>query len=116
MPREYVHPDPANVGRRGRRWRDFRALVFATYGRECWVCGHEGSNEVDHLRRLADGGGAYDLENARPAHGSNAPCPVCVGARTGRPRCCNQERSNGDDSVPLPQVELYEMITDPGSV
>ena len=88
-----AQPDPANIGRRGTRWRNFRQDVFTTYGTDCWWCGHPNGLEVDHLQRLADGGNPYDLNNARPAHGSNYPCPVCISPSTGRPRCCNQERN-----------------------
>lgn len=84
----------------GRPATRFRAQVFATYGRTCWVCGHGGAGEVDHLVKRADGGALYDLANARPAHGSMAPCPVCVSPTTGRARCCNQERN----AKPKPSV------------
>jgi hypothetical protein len=96
--------DPANVGRRGTRWRNFRQDVFAAYGTSCWICGHGGAYEVDHVNRLADGGDPYDLETARPAHGSNYPCPVCISTTTGRARCCNQERNR--KAAPSGQVAL----------
>lgn len=86
-------PDPANIGRRGTRWRNAKAAAFAMWGTDCWWCGHPGGYEADHLQRLADGGDPYDPANLRPSHGSNYPCPVCISPSTGRPRCCNQERN-----------------------
>lgn len=85
--------DPDNIGRRGRRWVTAKAEAFRIRGTNCWWCGHPGGLEGDHLIRLADGGAPYDPDNIVPSHGSNYPCPVCVGERTGRPRCCNQERN-----------------------
>lgn len=79
--------------RNGTRYRNFRVAVFQAYGTDCWICGHPDALEVDHIDRLADGGDPYNLDTARPAHGSNYPCPVCVSDTTGRPRCCNQERN-----------------------
>lgn len=67
--------------------------MFRAYGTVCWICGHEGAYEVDHLTRRADGGAVFDLANLRPAHGSNAPCPVCISPSTGKPACCNQSRN-----------------------
>jgi len=93
MARVYENPDPANVGRRGTRWRNAKREAWRIWGTDCWICGHPDAYEGDHVVRLADGGDPYDPWNIRPAHGSNYPCPVCTGARTGRPRCCNQERN-----------------------
>jgi 5-methylcytosine-specific restriction endonuclease McrA len=48
----------------------FRTLVFATYGRVCHLCGRGGANQVDHLiPRSVRPDLAFDLDNARPAHG-----------------------------------------------
>jgi hypothetical protein len=93
----------------GRPATRFRALVFATYGRTCWLCGHGGAGEVDHLKKRSEGGALYDLANARPAHGSMAPCPVC---RTpeGRARCCNQERNR------KPRPHRAEVVVDLSTV
>ena len=70
--------------RTGRRYRRIRADLLAADD-TCWVCGHPGSNEVDHVVRLADGGDEHDPRNLRPAHGTRG-CPVCG-------RKCNQERN-----------------------
>ncbi len=96
-------PDPANIGRRGTRWRNAKTAAFRLWGTDCWWCGHPGGYEGDHLQRLADGGDPYDPDNIRPSHGSNYPCPVCIGANTGRPRCCNQERNR---KTPTTRVTL----------
>src|SRR5688572_5277173 len=84
--------NPANVGRRGARWERAKRETFERWGYRCWWCPHEGAREVDHLIPISQGGDPYDLANLRPSHGSNSPCPVCVSPRTGRARCCNQER------------------------
>jgi hypothetical protein len=85
-------PDPANIGRRGARWTAAKQAAFRMWGTDCWWCGHPGAYEGDHLIRLIDGGDPYSVDNIRPAHGSNYPCPVCISPTTGRPRCCNQDR------------------------
>lgn len=73
----------------GRRWQAFRQVVFATYGRTCHLCGHDGANTVDHLMTVLEHPEyAWVLENCRPAHGTGNRCPVCR-------RCCNQARLSG---------------------
>lgn len=52
----------------GRMVPRFRALVFATYGTDCWLCGGPGADTVDHMHPRAMGG-TDSLENLRPAHG-----------------------------------------------
>jgi len=65
--------------------------MFARYGHTCYVCGHEGANEAGHIVSLKDNPHQrLDPDAMRPMHGSNSPCPRCLG-RDGRPRCCNQE-------------------------
>lgn len=41
----------------------------------CHICGHEGSDSVDHVVALARGGSDEDPGNLRPAH--HNPCPTC---------------------------------------
>jgi hypothetical protein len=73
----------------GRRWQAFRQVVFATYGRTCHLCGHDGANQVDHLYPvLTHPELAWVLQNCRPSHGTRNRCPVCG-------RCCNQSRVSG---------------------
>ena len=73
----------------GRRWQAFRQVVFATYGRTCHLCGHDGANQVDHVISVLEAPHlAWDLQNCRPAHGTRNRCPVCG-------RCCNQARLAG---------------------
>lgn len=85
--------DPANIGRRGRRWNDAKRACFELYGDQCWVCGHYGAREVDHVIPVSQGGAPYDIQNLRPAHGSNSPCMLCKSRRGTRGRSCNQERN-----------------------
>ncbi len=75
-------------GRWGRPWRRARAEVLAR-STVCWICGHDGSDSVDHVTPLAIGGDPLDPDNLAPAH--HRPCPVCGkrcntarGARPGR--------------------------------
>lgn len=41
----------------------------------CWLCGHAGSDAVDHKIPLARGG-TDTLDNKAPAH-HDVPCPEC---------------------------------------
>lgn len=68
----------------GGRWVRLRARVLAASD-VCWLCGHEGADQVDHVVPIAKGGDKWDIRNMRPAHGTD-PCPVC-GLR------CNQRRN-----------------------
>jgi 5-methylcytosine-specific restriction endonuclease McrA len=52
----------------GRRVGRFRALVFAQYGTQCWLCGRAGADTVDHIVPIQWGGDMWSLANARPAH------------------------------------------------
>ena len=68
----------------GRPRTRVRQQVFRTKGTVCYLCGHEGSTEVDHLEPDGD---PLAIENMAPAHGSSAPCPYCG-------RSCNQEKGD----------------------
>lgn len=69
--------------------------MFAIYGDTCHLCGHYGAGEADHLVPISiDADQPIDPHAMRPAHGANAPCPVCG-------RLCNSERGNGPVSMPL---------------
>ena len=71
----------------GRPWRRLRAKVLALSD-VCHVCGHPGSQSVDHLiARAVDPRRTLDPSNVAPAHGVQG-CPTCG-------RRCNQERGTG---------------------
>lgn len=90
--------------RTGRPYRTARKLMFQIYGDICHLCGHESAGEADHLVPISiDADQPIDPHEMRPAHGSNAPCPVCVG-RDGKPRKCNQERGNKPLTRPQPRT------------
>lgn len=74
---------PRSKGRTGRPWRRIRAQVLAE-STTCWICGHDGSDTVDHVIPLSRGGDPLDPANLRPAHGVKG-CPTCK-------RRCNQSR------------------------
>lgn len=77
-----------SLHRSGYTWqRKIRPRVFATYGTTCWICGHDGSTDVDHLVPLSvDPDQPLEVDGMRPAHGVTG-CPTCS-------RRCNQERGN----------------------
>lgn len=80
-----------SLGRTGYRWRKAREAILSE-SRICHLCGHGGSNDVDHhpvpLWRVDQLGlDPCDLVNLRPAHGSNSRCPVCD-------LCCNQSKGS----------------------
>lgn len=83
---------PRSKGRVGRRWRRARAACLSI-SRVCWLCGHNGSNDVDHepsLKKLeALGLDPCDPRFLRPAHGVLSRCPTCG-------RACNQEKGDRD--------------------
>lgn len=74
-----------------RPWQRLREQVLdpARGGsRVCWLCGHDGANDVDHvIPRTVAPELELDITNLRPAHGANSPCPTC-GKR------CNREKSD----------------------
>jgi hypothetical protein len=72
--------------RAGRPYRTARKRMFEIYGDLCHLCGHEGAGEADHLVPIKiDADQPIDPHAMRPAHGANAPCPVCG-------RKCNTSR------------------------
>lgn len=71
----------------GRRFRRERAAFLAAYP-VCWLCGHAGADQVDHVVPASQAPWLrYVVSNWRPAHGVNG-CPTCG-------RRCNQERGTG---------------------
>jgi hypothetical protein len=91
----YLSPGPARPPRaNGHRYRMARAAVLAASD-TCWWCGHPGAAEADHVvpRSVDREQDVADPAGMAPIHGTTCPCPVCP-PRDGKPRCCNQERSN----------------------
>lgn len=75
VPKPAWSPDAqTRRGRWGRPWRRVRAQVLAA-STVCWICGHDGSDSVDHVTPLAIGGDPLDPDNLAPAH--HRPCPQC---------------------------------------
>ena len=73
----------------GRRWRAYRALVLASKGDTCHLCGHGGARQLDHVISFLERPDlGWDYANLEPCHGTRNRCPVCH-------RCCNQARVAG---------------------
>lgn len=53
----------------GHRWRRTRLEVLDRDARICWLCGHPGADQVDHVIPKAHGGSDHP-DNLRAAHGS----------------------------------------------
>jgi hypothetical protein len=60
----------------GEALRKLRHRVFSMYGTECWLCGGDGADTIDHIIPVVQGG-SDDLDNLRPAHGRKSK--TCVG-------------------------------------
>lgn len=60
----------------GRSAQRMVALVLATYGTTCHLCGRPGADTADHVVAQVHGG-EHSLDNLRPAHG---PCNYSRGS------------------------------------
>lgn len=100
MLKEHGLSVPKGAHRTGHRARLVRAETFERYGTTCWICGHEGAGESDHVVPLSNQPGqALTVSGRRPSHGSNSRCATCG-------RACNQERGASRMSdVFVPNVE-----------
>lgn len=73
--------------RSGPAWKIWRTGVFAMWGTECHLCGHDRADTADHLVPLSKWGNQpYDPRISRPAHGIHG-CPTCK-------LKCNSSRGN----------------------
>jgi hypothetical protein len=78
---------------KGRRWEAFGRLVIATYGNTCWLCGHGGARQVDHVIATADQPAlTWKMENCRPAHGAPGNACATCSRDCGQAVYCNQLR------------------------
>jgi 5-methylcytosine-specific restriction endonuclease McrA len=74
----------------GKAWKRIVATVIDHYDGICWLCGHPGALQADHVLQYAEGGDD-SITNLRPAHGT---------ANTQKNRCltcglnCNNIRGN----------------------
>lgn len=100
MLKEHGLSVPKGAHRTGHRARLVRAETFERYGTTCWICGHEGAGESDHVVPASVGADlTLAVGNRRPAHGSSSRCPTCG-------RACNQERGvKASSSVFVPSSE-----------
>lgn len=84
-----------NPHREGRPWRRAKRQMLAARGTVCWLCGHDGGLEADHVTPVSvNPGQPVDPGGIRPAHGANYPCPTCG-------RKCNTERGARPPQQPL---------------
>ena len=60
----------------GEKLQKLRKQVFTYYGEQCWLCGGDGADTIDHIIPVADGGDD-SLDNLRPAHGRKSK--ACTG-------------------------------------
>lgn len=71
----------------GHARRKARARCFAEQGTICYLCGHDGSRDIDHIVPKSKGGALFDQDNLAPAHGARYPCSTCG-------RRCNREKAD----------------------
>lgn len=77
-------------------YRKTRARILAESD-VCIVCGHAGSQAVDHITPVAKGGALADPDNLAPIHGVDG-CPACG-------RKCNNEKGA------KPLTEVARLVT-----
>lgn len=82
---------------KGIAWERRRAAIFAD-SRICHICGHDGSDAIDHVVPL-DRGGTNHITNLKPAH-HTLPCETCG-------KKCNRLKSN---------KEFAPIVRDSGSL
>lgn len=75
-----------------------RRACFAIYGRMCWLCGHGGAQDVDHLIPPSQGGSMFDIDNLRPMHNVTHGCPYCG-------RKCNRDKGE------TPASQITRLVT-----
>ena len=81
----------------GHKWRLLARGVIANHCGICVVCGHGGSDAVDHVLPVTEHPELeWDVSNLRPVH--HKPCPVCAAASAAlgkKPRRCNYVKGMG---------------------
>jgi hypothetical protein len=88
-------------------WYRRAKAAFLAANTICWVCGHGGADQVDHVIPASVAPELrFEPSNWRPAHGVRG-CPQCPPnpstdkRRNGQPRRCNQSRGA---SMALPDL------------
>jgi hypothetical protein len=95
------------------RWYRKAKAEFLTAHPTCWICGHDGADQIDHVIPVSVVPElAMVVANWRPAHGVNGcpECPPTVSAdkrRHGQPRRCNQARGTKPDLPPSPRSRRW---------
>jgi len=83
----------------GEKLQKLRKQVFTHYGDQCWLCGGEGADTIDHIIPVADGGDD-SLDNLRPAHGRKSK--QCTGN-------FSRKRTQEWDTKPKPSDKYSEL-------
>jgi hypothetical protein len=82
---------PARHGAEGARWRKLTAYVVQRDFGVCWICGHPGATEADHVESVTEHPElSLDTSNLKAAHGMKG-CPTCSASARKTIRC-NQIR------------------------
>lgn len=97
--RSYSNPESPRKRLSGEKLQKLRARVFTHYGDQCWLCGGDGADTIDHIIPVADGGDD-SLDNLRPAHGRKSK--KCTGN-------FSRKRTQEWDVKPAPLDEYSEI-------
>jgi 5-methylcytosine-specific restriction endonuclease McrA len=95
------------------RWYRKAKVEYLAAHPTCWICGHGGADQIDHLIPVSKAPDlAMVVANWRPAHGVRgcATCPPTVSAdkrRHGQPRRCNQARGNRPPTPSSPRSRRW---------
>jgi hypothetical protein len=99
--RSYSNPESPRKRLSGEKLQKLRQKVFIHYGEQCWLCGGDGADTIDHIIPVADGGDD-SLDNLRPAHGRKSR--KCTGN-------FSRKRTQEWDTKPAP-LDKYSELPD----
>jgi len=97
--RSYSNPESPRKRLSGEKLQKLRKQVFTYYGEQCWLCGGDGADTIDHIIPVADGGDD-SLDNLRPAHGRKSK--ICTGN-------FSRKRTQEWDVSPTPSDKFSEL-------
>lgn len=97
--RRSSNPEAPRKRLTGEKLQKLRQQVFTYYGRQCWLCGGDGADTIDHIIPVMDGGDD-SLDNLRPAHGRKSK--LCSGN-------FSRKRTQSWEVSPTPGDEFSEI-------